>query len=66
MLIPLEGSDETMIHVCDGKKEKNMGLKIYVHDVTAYIINDYDNPLDSTLRLVYCPFCSVELSEDIN
>lgn len=64
MLIPLIGSDETMLHVCDGKKEKDMSLKMYVHDINSHIIMDYHNPLESTIRLIYCPFCSVKLSED--
>lgn len=64
MLKKLEGSNETYYHVCNNKRKGyEPPIKIYIHDITAYIEQEKDGKIEH-VTIKHCPFCGVDVDSD--
>lgn len=53
MLLPAQGCDETMVHVCPQGRGKP---KVFIHDVFVYMFI-----VGKQVRIKYCPYCGVDV-----
>ena len=66
MWIKDKNSQESYIHVCEGKQLKDMrkkALEVRLHDVTIFTIVRDEKGFPIIEYIKYCPFCGVELSD---
>jgi hypothetical protein len=65
MWIKDKESQESYIHICEGKTEKQMRAKkieIRLHDVSIFTFLKTDKGVDIA-PLQYCPYCGIKLQD---
>lgn len=67
MFIKDKNSQESLIHVCHNKTEKQMrqkAIEIRLHDIHIFAFI-YDDKKDFKIEsLTYCPYCGVNLEQE--
>ena len=67
MWIKDKESNESYIHVCEGKTEKQMRSKkieIRLHDVSIFTFIKGDQGIDIE-HIKHCPYCGIELKDTV-